>query len=77
MTDDTVTKRFQMPMSHPVWVGMRIDLVDWYSFQRLNDNRTESNIIGYDQPHNGQITIYVACASEEIKESLEHGWRLR
>jgi hypothetical protein len=53
MGKDTITERFHMPTSHPVWAAIRIDLVDWYDFQRLNDNRTETNIIGHDRPIDG------------------------
>ena len=70
-----ITERFHMPMSHPVWAQITIDLADWYNFQRLNDYRPETNIIGHDKPHDGRITIYVSCESEGIKESLEDGWR--
>jgi len=77
MTDGTIAERFHMPTSHPVWAQITIDLVDWYDFQRLNENRTETNVVGHDQPRDGRITIYLACVSEEIKESLEDGWRLR
>jgi hypothetical protein len=70
-----ITEDFHMPSSHPVLAQITIDLIDWYSFQRLNDNRPETNIIGHDRPLDGRITIYVACESGEIKESLEDGWR--
>ena len=74
MTDDAIAERFRMPHSHPVLAVITIGLVDWYNFQRLNDNRPETNVIGHDQPRDGRITIHLACISEEIKASLEEGW---
>ena len=72
-----ITERFHMPQSHPVLTVITIDLVDWYDFQRLDENRNETNIIGHDRPRDGRITIYVACQSEGLKQSLENGWRAK
>jgi hypothetical protein len=77
MKDHNIIERLSMPMSHPVPVAVTINLVDWFNFQRLNDNRPETNVIGHDEPRDGRITIYVACVSEEIKKLLEDGWRSR
>ena len=56
-----------MPKSHPVLCELTIDVMNWYRFERLNDNTPETNIIGYDEPHLGQVTIYIACVSDEVK----------
>ena len=74
MSDDTITKRFRMPKSHPVLCELTIDVMNWYRFERLNDYTSETNIIGHDEPHLGQVTIYIACVSDEVKELLEAGW---
>lgn len=72
--NDNNTKRFRMPKSHPVLAEITINVMSWYRFQQLNDHTQETNIIGHDDPAGGQITIYVACASEDVKDALEDGW---
>lgn len=74
MNNDTITKRFRMPKSHPVLCELTIDVMNWYRFERLSENAPELNIVGHDEPEDGQVTIYVACASDDVKEALENGW---
>ena len=75
MNDNTISKRFRMPKSHPALCELTIDAMKWYRFQQLNDYTPETNIVGYDDPTNdGEIKIYVACSSEEVKDALEDGW---
>ena len=74
MNDDTISKRFRMPKSHPVLCELTIDVMKWYRFQQLNDNTPDTNIVGHDDPEDGEITVWVACANEEVKDALEDGW---
>ena len=74
MNNDNITKHFRMPKSHPVLAEITIDAMKWYRFQRLSENTPELNIVGHDDPQDGQITIYVACANEGVKDALEDGW---
>ena len=68
-------KHFRMPKSHPVLCELTIDVMKWYRFQQLNDCTSETNIVGHDDPtKDGQITVYVACANEDVKDALEDGW---
>lgn len=72
--NDNITKKFRMPKSHPVLCELTIDVMKWYRFQQLNEHTEETNIVGYDDPEDGQITVWVACASEDVKDALEDGW---
>ena len=74
MNDDTISRRFRMPKSYPVLCELTIDVMKWYRFERLNDYTPETNIVGHDEPVDGEITIYIACATEEVKDALEDGW---
>lgn len=74
MNDDTNTKRFRMPKSHPVLCELTIDVMKWYRFERLSENAPELNIVGHDEPDGNLVTVYVACSSEEVKEALEDAW---
>jgi hypothetical protein len=64
--------RFQLPVSHPATIS--IDPVNWHDFQRLFTDEPATRILGYDEPHDGRMTIYVACSSREVRNRLEDGW---
>ena len=72
--NNNIIKQLRMPKSHPVLCELTIDAMKWYRFQQLNEHTPETNIVGYDDPENGEITVWVACASEEVKDALEDGW---
>jgi hypothetical protein len=77
MPDDNqsaVRNRFRMPISHPVLCELTINVMKWYRFQQLNDNTQETNIIGYNEPVDGEITVFVACASTDVAKALKDGW---
>ena len=66
--------RFRMPESHQILAEITIDPADWHNFERLNDDTPATRILGRDVPHDGLLTIYVACASDEVRKRLEDGW---
>jgi hypothetical protein len=69
-----MTKNFSLPKSHPVLCELTIDVMDWYRFQRLNEDAVGSKIIKHNEPEDGRMTVYVACAANDVKEALEDGW---
>jgi hypothetical protein len=69
-----VGNRCRLPPSHPILARISIDPVDWQNLQRLNADNPATQIVGHDEPHDGQMTVYIACASEEVQRRMEDGW---
>ncbi len=38
------------------------------------DGTVLGTVVGYDGAEDGQIMVWVACASEDVKDALEDGW---
>ena len=72
--ETTVSKSFRLPASHPILTVFTIDPADWYRFEQLNDDTSATRIVGHDDPLDGLMTGYVACADDEVRERLVDGW---
>jgi hypothetical protein len=70
----TVSHRFLLPTSHPVLAEINIDPADWYDFQRLDADNPATHIVGHDTPSDGMMTVFIACASDEVRQRLDDGW---
>jgi hypothetical protein len=62
-----------LPTSHPNLAAITIDPADWYDFQRLDADNPATHIVGHDIL-DGRMTVFVACASHEVRRRLEDGW---
>ena len=71
---DIATGRFQLPSTHPNLATLSIDPADWYRLQELNADNPATRLLGYDEPHDERLTVYVACASREVRRRLEDAW---
>jgi hypothetical protein len=69
-----VSNRFQVPPSHPYLAEIVIDPADWFRFEQLDGGNPATRILGCDEPRDGRMTIYVACASDAARTRLENGW---
>jgi hypothetical protein len=69
-----VGDRFQLPSSHPYLAEIVIDPVNWHDLQRLDANDLTIHIVCHDAPRDGQMNVYVGCASAAIRDRLEDGW---
>jgi hypothetical protein len=69
-----VSNRFQLPSSHPYLAKIVIDPVNWHDLQRLDADDLTIRILSHDTPCDGQMTVYVACASFAVRDRLEDGW---
>jgi hypothetical protein len=72
--EPTVSRRFRLPESHPVLAEITISTFDLHRFEQLDENHPETKIVGRDEPEDGMITVFVACASGEVADRLEDGW---
>lgn len=72
--DITQPNRFRLPTSHPVLATLSINPEDWFHLQRLDAANPGTDIIGHDAPQGGLMTVYVACASDEVRNRLRDGW---
>lgn len=68
-----VGDRFRLPPSHPILAEIVIDPADWYDFQRLDADNPATRILGHDIL-DGRLTVFVACATTEVRRRLEEGW---
>ena len=66
--------RFRLPPSHPHLATITIDPVDWCRFQQLNDDNPATRIMTHDDPVDGMMTVFVACASTSVRDRLLDGW---
>jgi hypothetical protein len=66
--------RFRLPASHPILSEITIDPVNWHDLQRLDADDLTMHIVGHDAPQDGQMTVYVACASRAVRDRLEDAW---
>ena len=73
ITDD-VSNRFQLTSSHPYLAEITIDPVNWHDLQRLDADDLTIHIVGHDAPRDGQMHVYVGCASAAVRDRLEDGW---
>jgi len=70
----TVRRRFRLPAGYPVLAEITLDPADWFRFERLVGDTPATRIVGHDDPHDGWLTVHVACASDEVRDGLEDGW---
>lgn len=70
----TTRKRLRMPTGYPVLAEITIEAADWFRFNNLVADTPVTRIIGHDDPHDGWLTVHVACASTEVRDRLEDGW---
>jgi hypothetical protein len=66
--------RFRLPASHPILSRLTIDPAEWFRLQQFDDDNPATKIVGHDEPLNGLMNVYVACASDEVRRRLEDGW---
>ena len=71
---DIATDRFQLPSTYPILATLSIDPADWHRLQELDADNPATRLLGYDEPHDERLTVYVACASETARIRLEDGW---
>jgi hypothetical protein len=69
-----VGDRFRLPPSHPYLVALSIEPADWFDFERLDADNPATRILGHDAPRNGQMNVYVGCASAAVQDRLADGW---
>ena len=50
------------------------DPVHWHDLQRLDSDDLTIRIVGHDEPQDGEMVVYVACASHAVRDRLEDGW---
>ena len=72
--DITQANRIRLPATHPILAEIVIEQEKWYDLQRLNADNEDTRIVGHDPPRGAKITVFIACASEDVRDRLEDGW---
>lgn len=70
----SASERFRLPASHPVLAQVDIDPAEWFRLEQLDADNPGTQIIGHEVPQDGRMTVFIACASAEVKRRLEDGW---
>ena len=73
MTDTDIVP-IKTPPTHPYVAQIVMDPVRWYDFERTFEDRPEVKILKLDHRTPDFWTVFVGCASEEVKDLLESGW---
>jgi hypothetical protein len=60
--------------THPHVAVLQFDPVMWTKFESTFENRPEVKIRKLDTSEPDIWTVYVACASEAVKDRLEETW---
>jgi hypothetical protein len=75
---DTDTDSDTLPIagtkSHPYVVAIVLDPAQWHYFERMFEDRPEVRIRKLDHRTADAWTVYVACASQEVRDLLEANW---
>lgn len=66
--------RFRLPPGYPVLAELVIDPADWFHLEQLVGDTPATRVLGHDDPQDGLLRVYVACASDEVRDRLEDGW---
>lgn len=64
----------KLPTTHPHLATLTINPADWHRFEQMAEERPEIKIRKLDQSEPDRWAVYVACASETVKDLLEANW---
>ena len=64
----------RLPASHPFAVEVTVGIVDLNNLCRFAEHSVEINVIGHDDPTDNEVTVYLACVSDEVRQTLLHSW---
>jgi hypothetical protein len=67
-------RRHRMPSGYPVLAEIEVEAIDWFRFQRLVGDTPVTRIIDHEGPKDGSVTVFVACADDDVQKRLEQGW---
>ena len=74
MTDDETTPAIKGTKTHPYIATIIMDPAMWSRFEATFEDRPEVKIRRVDDQTPDAWTVYVACASEAVKDLLESNW---
>jgi len=75
MTDtDTDTPPVEGTKTHPYVATIVMDPARWHVFEQTFEDRPEVKIRKLDHRTADAWTVYVACASQEVRDLLEDNW---
>ena len=72
--DITDTDDLQLPQSHPFLAELDLDPAAWHDFHQLFADDPGTRFLGHGTPRNGLMTVFIACASREVRTRLVDGW---
>jgi hypothetical protein len=63
-----------LPASHPFPAEITIGTIDLHNLCRFAEGSAEINLIGHDEPSGDEVTVHLACSSDEVRRILLHSW---
>ena len=76
MSKETVMQHHTImpPRTHPYVARFNIDPVDLGRLQRMMEDRTEVQFLGYDDAEPDAWPVRIGCASPAVVEAIEDAW---
>lgn len=62
------------PASHPHVTQIEIDPADWHRLRSLIEDARELRLVRVDDDQPDRWTVVIGCASERVRDMIEHGW---
>jgi hypothetical protein len=60
--------------THPFVATIAMEPATWAKFQRTFEDQKEVQQLGVDRSEPDMWTVFVACASREVRDLLESNW---
>jgi hypothetical protein len=60
--------------THPHLAAIVMDPARWYDFERTFEDRPEVRVLKLDDRTPDAWTVYLGCASKEVRDLLEASW---
>jgi hypothetical protein len=70
---DIAMDRFQLPSTHPILATLSIDPADWHRLQELDTDNPATRLLGYDEPHDERLTVYVPALRAKCADAWKMG----
>ena len=64
----------RLPTSHPFPVKITIRTIDLSNLCRFAEHSAEVNVIGHDETTDNKVTVFLACNTDEVRQTLLHSW---
>jgi hypothetical protein len=72
--NDNEEPEIKLPATHPCLAKLIMNPADWHDFESRFEDRPEVKVRRLDTSQPDQWAVWVACASEAVRDLLEENW---